>query len=129
MIEIEAAWLLDRPINAEGFKAYVEKVLVATLRPGDLVIMDDLGGHKGKAVHLAIRSAGAELFFLPKSSPDLDPIEQVFAKLRHLFATPQRARSKLSLLRSASCSTPSPRRNEPTTSQTPDTGKPKNIPL
>ena len=85
MIEIEAPWLLDGPINAEGFEAYVEKVLVPTLRPGDLAIMDDLGSHKGKAVRRAIRSAGAKLFFLPKYSPDLNPIEQVFAKLKHLL--------------------------------------------
>ena len=85
MIEIEAPWLLDGPINAEGFEAYVEKVLVPTLRPGDLAIMDNLGGHKGKAVRRAIRSAGAKLFFLPKYSPDLNPIEQVFAKLKHLL--------------------------------------------
>jgi len=85
MIEIEAPWLLDGPINAEGFKAYVEKVLVPTLRPGDLVIMDNLGSHKGKAVRRAIRSAGAKLFFLPKYSPDLNLIEQVFAKLKHLL--------------------------------------------
>ena len=82
---IEAPWLLDGPINAEGFEAYVEKVLVPTLRPGDLVIMDNLGSHKGKAVRRAIRSAGAKLFFLPKYSPDLNPIEQVFAKLKHLL--------------------------------------------
>jgi transposase len=85
MIEIEAPWLLDGPINAEGFKAYVEKVLVPTLRPGDLAIIDNLGSHKGKAVRRAIRSAGAKLFFLPKYSPDLNPIEQVFAKLKHLL--------------------------------------------
>ena len=85
MIASEAPWLLDSPINAEGFKAYVEKVLVPTLRPGDLVIMDNLGSHKGKAVRRAIRSAGAKLFFLPKYSPDLNPIEQVFAKLKHLL--------------------------------------------
>ena len=85
MIEIEAPWLLDGPIKAEGFEAYVEKVLVPTLRPGDLVIMDNLGSHKGKAVRRAIRSAGAKLFFLPKYSPDLNPIEQVFAKLKHLL--------------------------------------------
>ena len=88
MIEIEAPWLLDGPINAEGFEAYVEKVLVPTLRPGDLVIMDNLGSHKGKAVRRAIRSAGAKLFFLPKYSPDLNPIEQVFAKLKHLLRKP-----------------------------------------
>jgi transposase len=65
----------------------VEKVLVPTLAPGDLVIMDNLGSHKGKAIRRAIRSAGAKLFFLPKYSPDLNPIEQVFAKLKHLLRT------------------------------------------
>jgi transposase len=82
---IDAPWVLDGPINAEAFTTYVEKVLVPTLRPGDLVIMDNLGSHKGKAVRRAIRSAGAKLFFLPKYSPDLNPIEQVFAKLKHLL--------------------------------------------
>ena len=82
---IEAPWLLDGPINGQGFRIYVEKVLAPTLRPGDLVIMDNLGSHKGKAVRRAIRSAGAKLFFLPKYSPDLNPIEQVFAKLKHLL--------------------------------------------
>ena len=56
-----------------------------TLKPGDIVIMDNLGSHKGKAVRALIRSAGAKLFFLPKYSPDLNPIEQVFAKLKHLL--------------------------------------------
>ena len=56
-----------------------------TLREGDIVIMDNLGSHKGKAVRQLIRSAGAKLFFLPKYSPDLNPIEQVFAKLKHLL--------------------------------------------
>jgi transposase len=82
---IEAPWLLDGPINGQGFRTYVENVLAPTLRPGDLVIMDNLGSHKGKAVRRAIRSAGAKLFFLPKYSPDLNPIEQVFAKLKHLL--------------------------------------------
>jgi transposase len=82
---IEAPWLLDGPINGESFRTYVEKVLAPTLQPGDLVIMDNLGSHKGKAVRRAIRSAGAKLFFLPKYSPDLNPIEQVFAKLKHLL--------------------------------------------
>ena len=82
---IEAPWLIDGPINGEGFRAYVEKVLVPTLRPGELVMMDNLGSHKGKAVRQAIRSAGAKLFFLPKYSHDLNPIEQVFAKLKHLL--------------------------------------------
>src|ERR1700704_2470407 len=54
-----------------------------TLKPGDIVVMDNLGSHKGKAVRRAIRSAGARLFFLPKYSPDLNPIEKLFAKLKH----------------------------------------------
>ena len=80
---VEAPWLIDGPINGERFSLYVEKVLVPTLRPGDIVIMDNLGSHKSKAVRCAIRQAGARLFFLPKYSPDLNPIEQFFAKLKH----------------------------------------------
>ena len=82
---IDAPWLLDGPINGERFRTYVDKVLVPTLKPGDIVVMDNLGSHKGKAVRQAIRAAGAKLFFLPKYSPDLNPIEQVFAKLKHLL--------------------------------------------
>jgi transposase len=80
---VEAPWLLDGPINGERFRIYVEKVLAPTLAPGDIVIMDNLGSHKGAAVRLAIRKAGARLIFLPKYSPDLNPIEQFFAKLKH----------------------------------------------
>ena len=82
---IDAPWLLEGPINGESFRTYVERVLVPTLREGDIVIMDNLGSHKGKAVRELIRSAGAKLFLLPKYSPDLNPIEQVFAKLKHLL--------------------------------------------
>ena len=82
---VEAPWLIDGPINGECFRAYVERVLLPTLRPGDIVIMDNLGSHKGQAVRHAIRSAGARLFFLPKYSPDLNPIEKLFAKLKHLL--------------------------------------------
>jgi transposase len=82
---IDAPWLLDGPINGERFQTYVEKVLVPSLTLGDLVVMDNLGSHKGKAIRRAIRAAGAKLFFLPKYSPDLNPIEQVFAKLKHLL--------------------------------------------
>jgi putative transposase len=80
---VEAPWLLDGPIDGESFRLYVEKVLVPTLEPGDIVIMDNLGSHKSKAARQAIRAAGARLFFLPKYSPDLNPIEQLFAKLKH----------------------------------------------
>ena len=82
---IDAPFVFDGPINGEVFLAYIEKVLVPTLRPGDIVIIDNLGSHKGKAVRQAIRAAGARLIFLPAYSPDLNPIEQVFAKLKHLM--------------------------------------------
>lgn len=82
---IEAPWLLDGPIDGESFTTYVEKVLLPTLKPGDIVIMDNLGSHRGKTVRQLIRAAGAKLFFLPKYSPDLNPIEQLFAKLKHLL--------------------------------------------
>src|SRR5258707_9567085 len=82
---VEAACVIDGPINGESFLAYVEQVLVPTLRLGDIVIIDNLGSHKGNAVRRAIRAAGARLFFLPPYSPDLNPIEQVFAKLKTLL--------------------------------------------
>ena len=82
---IEAPCVIDGPINGESFLAYVEQVLVPTLRLGDIVIIDNLGSHKGNAVRRAIRAAGARLFFLPPYSPDLNPIEQVFAKLKTLL--------------------------------------------
>lgn len=82
---IDAPWLLDGPMNAERFRTYIEAVLVPTLRPGDIVIMDNLSSHKGVAIRRAIRSAGAKLFLLPKYSPDLNPIEMVFAKLKHML--------------------------------------------
>ena len=82
---IDAPWFIEGPIDRASFRVYVEKVLLPTLRPGDVVIMDNLGSHKSKAVRQLIRSVGAKLFFLPKYSPDLNPIEQVFAKLKHLL--------------------------------------------
>ena len=82
---IDAPCLFDGPINGERFRAYVEQVLVPTLKAGDVVILDNLGSHKGKAVRNAIRRLGARLVFLPKYSPDLNPIEQVFAKFKTLL--------------------------------------------
>ena len=82
---IDAPCVIDGPINGTTFLAYVEQMLVPTLSPGDVVIMDNLGSHKGLAVRRAIRAAGAKLFFLPPYSPDLNPIEQVFAKLKTLL--------------------------------------------
>jgi transposase len=74
---------LDGPIDGQSFLQYVEQVLLPTLKPGDIVIVDNLGSHKSKAVRKAIRAGGAKLFFLPKYSPDLNPIEMFFAKLKH----------------------------------------------
>ena len=81
---VEAPCLFDGPINGERFLAYVKKFLIPTLKPNDIVVADNLGSHKGKAVRTAIRAAGARLMFLPKYSPDLNPIEQVFAKVKTL---------------------------------------------
>jgi transposase len=77
--------VLDGPVNARSFRAYVEQFLAPTLKRGDIVIMDNLGSHKGPAVRRALRAVGAKLFFLPPYSPDLNPIEQVFAKLKTLL--------------------------------------------
>jgi transposase len=82
---ITAPLVLDGPINGEAFLAYVEQVLVPTLKPGDVVVMDNLGSHKSQAIRNAIRAARAKLLFLPPYSPDLNPIEQVFAKLKALL--------------------------------------------
>ncbi len=82
---ITAPLVMDGPINGESFKAYVEQILVPTLTPGDIVVMDNLGSHKGRDIRRAIRAAGARLMFLPPYSPDLNPIEQVFAKLKTLL--------------------------------------------
>ncbi len=82
---IDAPCVLDGPINGESFLAYVEQFLLPTLSAGDIVIMDNLGSHKSQAVRQAIRSVGAKLLFLPPYSPDLNPIEQVFAKLKTLL--------------------------------------------
>ena len=82
---ITAPWVIDGPINGEIFRTYVEQVLVPTLRKGDIVILDNLGSHKAPAIRRAIRAVGAKLFYLPAYSPDLNPIEQVFAKLKHLL--------------------------------------------
>ncbi len=109
---IEAPWVLDGPINGESFRTYVDQVLAPTLKPGDVVILDNLGSHKGKAVRRAIRASGARLLFLPPYSPDLNPIEQVFAKLKHLMrkakertvdATWKRTGSLLETFKSSEC--------------------------
>ncbi len=82
---IAAPFVLDGPINREAFETYVARVLVPELRPGDIVVMDNLSSHKGPRVRQLIEAAGAQLLFLPPYSPDLNPIENAFAKLKALL--------------------------------------------
>ena len=82
---IAAPFVLDGPINREAFQAYVDQVLVPELRPGDVVVMDNLGSHKGPAVRAAIEAADARLIYLPPYSPDFNPIEMAFSKLKALL--------------------------------------------
>ena len=82
---ISAPWVMEGPINGELFTLYVETQLAPTLAKGDIVILDNLGSHKGKKARNIIRATGAHLLFLPPYSPDLNPIEQVFSKLKHLM--------------------------------------------
>ena len=80
-----APMVLDGPINGIWFQAYVEQVLVPALSPGDIVIMDNLGSHKGPKVRAAIEAVGAKLLYLPPYSPDFNPIENAFSKLKALL--------------------------------------------
>lgn len=86
---IEAPAVIDGPVNGLIFQAYVEQILAPALKPGDIVIMDNLSSHKRQAVRDAIEARGAELRFLPPYSPDLNPIEQAFAKLKTLLRKAQ----------------------------------------
>ena len=80
-----APMVLDGPINGETFQAYVDQVLVPALRPGDVVVLDNLGSHKGAGVRAAVEAAGADLLYLPPYSPDFNPIENAFAKLKAML--------------------------------------------
>ena len=82
---IAAPMVLDGPINRDTFQAYVDQVLVPDLRPGDVVVMDNLSSHKAPAVRRAIEAVGASLLYLPPYSPDFNPIENAFAKLKALL--------------------------------------------
>ena len=92
---IDAPCLFDGPINGERFRAYVEQFLTPTLKPGDVVILDNLGSHKGKAVRQAPRRR-TRLVFLPKYSPDLNPIQRAFAKFKPCCKRPKREHTTLS---------------------------------
>ena len=80
-----APLVLDGPINGRAFRAWIEQALAPTLGGGDIVVMDNLGSHKVAGVREAIQARGAELRYLPPYSPDYNPIEQVFAKLKALL--------------------------------------------
>jgi len=82
---VSAPFVIDRPMNSAIFLAYVQRCLVPTLVPGDIVILDNLKPHKAKGVREAIEAAGATLRYLPPYSPDLNPIELAFAKLKALL--------------------------------------------
>ena len=82
---LTAPMLLDGPLDGATFSAYVQALLVPTLRAGDLVVLDNLPAHKVRAARAAIEQAGARLVFLPPYSPDFNPIEQAFAKLKALL--------------------------------------------
>ncbi len=82
---ITAPFVVDRPINGVIFRIYVERVLAPTLEPDDIVILDNLGSHKSAEVRCLIEARGARLLFLPPYSPDLNPIELAFAKLKALL--------------------------------------------
>ncbi|GLQ66938.1 hypothetical protein GCM10007870_25230 [Gluconobacter kondonii] len=93
---IVAPMVLDGPINGRSFQTYVDRVLVPDLRPGDIVIMDNLGSHKGPGVQAAIEAAGATVRYLPPYSPDFNPIEKAFSKLKaHLRKAAERTREAL----------------------------------
>ena len=83
--EIAAPCVLDGPMDGDSFRAYVEQFVVPILRPGDIVVMDNLASHKVAGIRAAIEAAGAELRYLPPYSPDFNPIEQFFAKLKALL--------------------------------------------
>lgn len=80
-----APMVLDGPINGELFQDYVDQILVPELRQGDVVVLDNLGSHKGAGVRAAIEAAGASLLYLPPYSPDFNPIENAFAKLKAML--------------------------------------------
>lgn len=77
--------VLDGPMTGAWFQAYVEQVLAPTLKPGDIVILDNLAAHKIEGARTAVEAVGARLLFLPPYSPDLNPIENAFAKLKALL--------------------------------------------
>jgi len=82
---VRCSTVVDGAVNAAVFESFVEQVLVPELRPGDVVVMDNLSSHKSAKTRELIEAAGAELVFLPPYSPDLNPIEMIFSKIKHLL--------------------------------------------
>jgi transposase len=82
---LTAPMVLDGPMNAAAFQAYVEQALIPMLKPGDIVVMDNLPAHKPASVRRSIEAAGADLLYLPPYSPDFNPIEMAFAKLKAIL--------------------------------------------
>ena len=126
---IIAPFVLDGPINRDAFEAYVDKVLVPELHPGDVVVMDNLSSHKGPRVRTMIEAAGASLLYLPPYSPDFNPIENASPSSRRSCARRPSAPSRASGPPSAASSTPSRQTNAPTTSPQRDTMQPERKPL
>ena len=118
---LTAPCVIDGPINGLTFQAYVEQILLPTLQPGDIVIIDNLGSHKGNAVRHAIEQAGAFLLYLPPYSPDLNPSSRSSPSSRRCCAKPPPALSKLCGPPSAHSLTASHSKNAPDTSETLDT--------
>jgi DDE superfamily endonuclease len=126
---VEAPWLLDGPINGARFQVYVEQVLGPTLAPGDIVIMDNLGSHKGKAVRQAIRKVGAKLLFLPKYSPTSTRSSNSSPSSSTICAPRSAVPARRWPTQSPTSSTPLHPPNALTTSHTTDMNKPKPITL
>jgi DDE superfamily endonuclease len=126
---IEAPCLYDGPINGERFLAYVEQFLVPTLKPGDIVILDNLGSHKGKAVRKAIRAVGARLVFLPKYSPTSIRSSRSSPNSKASCERPPPEPMTLSQTQPPISSTSFPRPNAPHTSGTQDMRRPIRKPL
>ncbi len=122
-----APMALDGPMNARAFRAYVEQALAPTLKPGDVVVMDNLAAHKNGAIRAAIEAAGASLGYLPPYSPDLNPIETPSPSSRPPSARPQPAPSRSSGTPSQTPFPPSPQPNAQTTSPPQDTNQPERI--
>jgi transposase len=114
--EVTAPMTLDGPMDQEAFLVYVRQVLCPALKPGDLVIADNLGSHKSDDVRKAIEAVGASIRYLPPYSPDFNPIEMLFSKLKALLKKPRSAPSTHYGMKSGNTSTPSLRKNAPSTS-------------